>query len=298
MDWLDASAPAVRGLEIAAGGYSPPGHSPLGLAPSDRGAWHDHIRARGFTVVALNVSGNPLHPAGVTARQHDADLRAAIEAAGQLGIERVVAMSGCPGAGPDEGQVPHFAANAWLPDYAGVARWQWDNRVRPYWETINALVERTAPQVVICLELHPGAHVFNVDTFVRLNAVAPQIRVNLDPSHLFWQRMDPLRVIDRLGPLISHSHGKDVRFHADQLDLNGLLDNRWPGDAATIPWDFAAVGFGEHDRAWWHEFASALEQRTRAQVISIEHEDRLHPPEEGILASVAVLETIVAGAGG
>ena len=289
LDWLDTNAPDVRDLEVGTGGYSPLGHSPLTLNLRERRTWHERLRSRGFRVAAFNVSGNPLHPLQRIAARHDRDLRQTIELAADLGVDRIVAMSGCPGSGPDSGIVPHFAANAWLPDYAGVAAWQWENRVRPYWEAINGLVSRIHPAVVLCLELHPGAHVFNVDTFLRLNAVAPSIAVTLDPSHLFWQRMDPLKVVARLGSHIGHAHGKDVRYHAADLDLNGLLDNRWPGDPTVISWDFAAVGLGDHDEGWWQSFANALSGQTRARVISIEHEDRLATPETGIPGSAAFL---------
>ena len=137
--------------------------------------------------------------------------------------------------------------------------------------------------------MHPGSHVFNVDTFERLRGMAPGIAVNLDPSHLFWQRMDPLKVIARLGHAIGYAHAKDVRFDDDELALNGLLDGRWPGDPRHIGWDFAAVGAGAHDAAWWGEFAQALERRTRASVLSIEHEDRLVGPEEGVATSARLL---------
>ena len=295
MDWLDENAAGVRDLEVGTGGYSPLGHSPLEMRVTQRRAWHEHVLARGYAVVAFNVSGNPLHPSRPIGTRHDSDLRRTIQLAVELGVDRVVAMSGCPGASDGADGAPHFAANAWLPDYAGVAAWQWEHRVRPYWEEINELVARTAPDLMICLELHPGAHVFNVDTFLRLNAVAPRIGVNLDPSHLFWQQMDPLKVIARLGRLVGHSHGKDVRYHREELELNGLLDNRWPGEAATIPWDFAAVGKGVHSDAWWQSFVAALERDTTARVISIEHEDRLTSPEAGVATSMAVLGSAAAG---
>lgn len=113
--------------------------------------------------------------------------------------------------------------------------------------------------------------------------------MNLDPSHLFWQRMDPLKVIDRLGQLIGYAHAKDVRYHATDLELNGLLDDRWPGDPASIGWDFAAVGAGEHDAAWWSSFSAALEGGTSCSFLSVEHEDRLVSPEDGVTASVRLL---------
>ena len=293
-DWLAEHVPEVRDLEVGTGGYSPLRHSPLRLSAAGRGRWHARLTARGFRIAAFNVSGNPLHPNPAVARRHDRGLRRTIELAAELGVDRIVAMSGCPGAGPGPSRAPHFPANAWLPDYAGVAAWQFEARVRPYWEEINALASRASPGLRICLELHPGAHVFNVESYLRLHAVAPGISVNLDPSHLFWQRMDPLRVIERLGPLIGYAHAKDVRYDPAELALNGLLDSRWPGDPAHIPWDFAAVGHGVNDSSWWRSFAAALAARTSAPFLSIEHEDRLVRPEEGIPRSAAVLAAALA----
>ena len=59
------------------------------------------------------------------------------------------------------------------------------------------------------------------------------IAANLDPSHLFWQQMDPLAVAERLGPLVAHGHAKDVAFNAEPLALNGLLDHRWSSTDAN-----------------------------------------------------------------
>jgi sugar phosphate isomerase/epimerase len=293
MDWLDGHVPEIRDLEVGTGGYSPLGHSPLELSHAERREWHAHVTARGYRVAAFNVSGNPLHPDEAIAGRHDSDLRRTIEMAADLGINRIVAMSGCPAAGPGPSSAPHFAANAWLPDYAGIAAWQWENRLRPYWEGINEIVTTTSPGPMVCLELHPGASIYNVDTFLRLKEVAPAIGVNLDPSHLFWQRMDPLKVIDRLGPSIGYAHGKDVRYHTGGLALNGLLDSRWPGDPSTIPWDFAAVDHGDHDADWWGAFARALVATTSASILSVEHEDRLVSPEAGIQASARLLAGVV-----
>ncbi len=296
LDWLDAQVPEVRDLEVGTGGYSPLGHSPLRLSAKGRQAWHARVTARGFRIAAFNVSGNPLHPNPAVARPHDRALRRTIELAAELGLDRIVAMSGCPGSGPGRSVAPHFPANAWLPDYAGIAAWQFEARLRPYWEEINALATAASPHLRICLELHPGAHVFNVEGYLRLNAVAPGISVNLDPSHLFWQRMDPLQVIERLGPLIGYAHAKDVRYDPAELALQGLLDSRWPGDPRQTPWDFAAVGRGVNDAAWWDSFALALATRTSASFLSIEHEDRLVVPEEGIVGSAAILTAALAKA--
>ena len=294
MDWLAEHVPHLRDLEVGTGGYSPLGHSPLRLSAASRAKWHARLTSRGFRIAAFNVSGNPLHPNAAIARRHDHGLRRTIELAADMGVDRIVAMSGCPAAGPGRSTAPHFPANAWLPDYAGVAAWQFEARIRPYWEEINALASHASADLRICLELHPGAHVFNVESYLRLHDVAPGIAVNLDPSHLLWQRMDPLRVIERLGPLVGYAHAKDVRYDADELRLNGLLDSRWPGDPNHIPWDFAAVGRGVNDSGWWRSFASALATRSSAPFLSIEHEDRLVTPEEGIAGSAALLAAALA----
>jgi sugar phosphate isomerase/epimerase len=106
--------------------------------------------------------------------------------------------------------------------------------------------------------------------------------------------MDPLKVIERLGPMIGYAHAKDVRYHDTELALQGLLDSRWPGDPALIPWDFAAVGHGAHEQDWWASFRSALDANSNARFMSVEHEDRLIPPEVGIAASAKLLAGAVA----
>src|SRR6201991_1364523 len=96
----------IDGLEIGVGGYSPAPH--LDALPA------------GLPVVAFNASGNVLHPDPAVAAAHDAALRRALTLAAEQGVPRVVAMSGCPGAG----RWPVFAGGAWLPDLEGL----WDAR--------------------------------------------------------------------------------------------------------------------------------------------------------------------------
>src|SRR5262249_51280813 len=102
--WLEREVPALRDLEIGTGGYSPAAHCRLDELLADgveRSRFVGGLSARGFRLAALNVSGNP-----VEVERHDADLRATIELAGQLGVDRVVCMSGGPAA---------FSAGGWFP---------------------------------------------------------------------------------------------------------------------------------------------------------------------------------------
>jgi sugar phosphate isomerase/epimerase len=295
LDWLAADVPEVTEVELGTGGYSGAPHCALRELLSDASLcrkWQQAVADRGFGLRALNVSGNPLHPDPDVARAHDADLRDTIRLAAELQVDRVVAMSGCPGAGPRDRTAPHFSGGGWLPDLERIAEWQWLERVLPYWDEIAALAAAESPALRICLELHPGTYVYNTTTFSRIADVGEAIALNLDPSHFFWQSIDPLAVIGVLGARIAHVHGKDTRLNPHSVALNGILDNRWPEPADEMPWTFATVGRG-HDADWWSAFLRALAEADFDETIGIEHEDPFVGPEEGILESARFLAVLL-----
>ena len=79
----------------------------------------------------------------------------------------------------------------------------------------------------VALEPHPGFLVYNVETALRLRAAAgPNLGVNFDPSHFYWQGMDPAVTIRALGDAIFHVHAKDVALDAANIALNGVLDTK------------------------------------------------------------------------
>lgn len=292
LDWLSMAAPEVTDLELGTGGYSPSGHCEadhLLRYGRERRRWLATIEDRGFRIAALNVSGNPLHPDREVGRRHDEALRNTIRLSAEIGVDRIVAMSGCPGPSDDERGTPHFAASAWLPDFRGIAEWQWEHRVLPYWRELSDFAARENPTGSICFELHPGTAVYNLSTFVRLAEVGRNLGVNLDPSHLFWQSMDPLAVIGRLGSRIKHCHAKDTAFSPAILAVNGVLDNRWPGPPEEMPWNFTTVGRG-HGVQWWSAFVRALREAGFDGTLSIECEDPLVSAEDSILESARILD--------
>jgi sugar phosphate isomerase/epimerase len=132
----------------------------------------------------------------------------------------------------------------------------------------------------VCLELHPGTLVYNVETFERVSLVSESIAANLDPSHLFWMQMDPLVVAEYLGSSVAYCHAKDTSFDERQMALNGVLDARWPSSTEVLPWHFSVPGRG-HDQRWWTSFVQALES-TSATTLSIECEDPFISPRDGI----------------
>jgi sugar phosphate isomerase/epimerase len=294
MDWIVRSVPEITGLEIGTGAYAPTDHCDMARLLSDataRGAFLHEITTRGLRISALNAWGNPLHPDPAIGDVHDRALRDTIRLAAELGVDRVVGMAGCPAATQGEHSA-HFAAGGWLPYLENVYERQWNARVQDYWTDIGRFVQQTHPDLLVCLELHPGTVAYNVETFTRLADLSPAIAANIDPSHFFWMGMDANKVVQRLGNRIGHAHGKDVVFQPEKLALNGLLDRRWPTPPEEMPWNFATVGRG-HDAAWWHELLNDLREAGRVRTISIEHEDPFVAPEIGIRDAARLLSDAV-----
>ena len=191
-------------------------------AETSAGGFGERLDRRGIELVALNASGNPLHPNPDVAQAHGRALRGAVELAAELGVSRVVAMSGCPGGpgspgspgspgGPGGGRWPVFAGGAWLPDMEGLWDWQWEHAIAPYWQELSAWAASAAPDVDICLELHPGTSIYNVASYQQLREVCGgNVKVNLDPSHFWWQGIDPVTCVRALGDSVGFVHGKDT----------------------------------------------------------------------------------------
>jgi sugar phosphate isomerase/epimerase len=291
----------IHDLELGVGGYSPGPHLDLAalLSREDaRASLLAVVESRGCRIAALNASGNPLHPDPGTALPHDRALRGAVELAALLGVDRVVAMSGCPGGPGGDGRWPVFAGGAWLPDMEGLWQWQWQ-RIASYWRGLTEWASTVAPTVTICLELHPGTSIYNPASFELLRRETNgTVAVNLDPSHFWWQGIEPLEVVSALGEAIGYVHGKDTLIRASQVAQNGVFDYAWPERRPDeLPWHFAAVGSG-HEIDTWRVLLDRVAATGYDGVVAIEHEDPRLAPEEGIEASLRALqEALEAGAG-
>jgi len=287
----------IAHIEMGVGGWKQADHLDLDALLRDareRDRLQGELREHGLVLSCVNAAGNPLHPDPTVGERHAALLRGAVELAALLGCDRVVTMSGCPG-GRDGGSTPVFASWPVVPDDETLWEWQLEHRLAPFWRELSAWAAAAAPEVMICLELHAGASAYNPASFARLReAAGPNVGVNLDPSHFWWQGMDPLDVIDEVGPAIGFAHGKDTLVHPDRVRRNGLLDLAFPVDPDTASWHFCAVGSG-HDDATWAALVAALRSAGYDGVISIEHEDPRVTPEEGIETSLAALRRACEG---
>jgi sugar phosphate isomerase/epimerase len=239
-------------------------------------------------ICALAVHGNPVHPDKAVAASFEKDFRQTVLLAEKLGIDTVITFSGCPGGSPVD-KTPNWVTCPWPPVFGEILDYQWNEVLIPYWKK-TAEFCKSHGVTKIAFEMHPGFCVYNPETLLRLRAaVGDIIGANFDPSHLFWQGIDPVQAIRALRGAIYHFHAKDTRIDTANTAVNGVLDTKSLADVAGRSWVFRTVGYG-HGRDRWNDIISALRTVGYDGAVSIEHEDALMSPEEGLDKAIEFLK--------
>jgi sugar phosphate isomerase/epimerase len=282
----------ISTVELGTGNYPGDAHCKLSMLENSQALaeFQKLLADHGVTISALSCHGNALHPDKARA-QHDREVsRKTILLAEKLGIPVVADFSGCPGDSP-QSTAPNWVTCPWPPDYLKVLDWQWNEVVTPYW--IEHAKFAADHGVKIAIEMHPGFVVYSPETMLRLRAIAgPSVGCNLDPSHLFWQGIDPIAAIRVLEGTIYSVHAKDTQLYPANLPRTGVLDTQPYTDERRRGWIFRTCGYG-HDAGWWKEFISTLRLYGYDYVLSIEHEDSLLSSEEGLTKAARFLNGIV-----
>jgi sugar phosphate isomerase/epimerase len=280
----------VSAVEIGTGGFSVSHHCPVDKlleSTAARQEYMDAIASRGLILSAFSCHGNPIHPNPQTAKKADDDFRSSVRLANLTGVPVVNMFSGLPAGGPDD-KCPNWVTCPWPEDFLEILEYQWNEKAIPYWLEAGKFAEDHG--VKIGFEMHPGMLVYNVETLLRLReAVGPVIGCNFDPSHLWWNGVDPGAAIRELGDAIVHVHGKDVYLDPFNTAINGCNDNKPYSRIAERSWTFRAIGYG-HGLSVWKDIMSAIRMVGYDYVISIEHEDALMSPDEGLAKAVATLK--------
>lgn len=284
----------VSGIEVNTCGWSTAPHFDLkGMRgnPTAQKRFLSAFADRGLEVISLNANGNPLHP---TDPAQGEGLRNTIRVAGEMGIKTVCTMSGLP-AGRDGDQMPNWVVSSWPPETQAILRYQWEEKLLPFWTEIVALAKSCGVER-IALELHGNQCVYNVPSLLKLRQmVGTTVGANLDPSHLFWMGADPLVAAEALGDAIYHVHAKDTFLNAPKQATTSLLENGSLMDIPARSWSYITLGFG-HGEEWWRQFCYRLKMAGYDGWLSIEHEDVLLNSLEGLEKSVALLKGVMPSA--
>ncbi len=283
-------------VEIGCGGYPGNAHCKPGELIRDDAAVEAFGKAvdhRGLEISALSCHGNPLHPNAAIADAHHSTFMDTVLLAEKLGIDTVITFSGCPGGGPDD-KTPNWVVCPWPPDFTAAVRWQWEEQLIPYWQKMAPWAAEHGV-TKIALEMHPGFCVYNPETLLRLReAIGPSIGANFDPSHLFWQGIDPVYAIRAIGEAggLHHFHAKDTKIDPVNCTLHGVLDTKSYADEIHRTWIFRTVGYG-HGEDVWRAIVSNLRLVGYDGALSIEHEDSLMSANEGFEKAVSFLQGLI-----
>jgi sugar phosphate isomerase/epimerase len=279
-------------VELGTGNYPGDAHCKLSMLENATALaeFQKLLSDHGASISALSCHGNPLHPDKARA-QHDHDVgRQTILLAEKLGVSIVVDFSGCPGDSP-HATAPNWVTCPWPPDYLKVLDWQWNEVVAPYWTEHANFAGNHG--VKIAIEMHPGFVVYSPETMLKLRSIAGKnVGCNFDPSHLFWQSIDPIAAVRVLKDVIFHVHAKDTQIYPANLPRTGVLDTKPYTEERERSWIFRTCGYG-HGEEWWREFVSTLRMFGYDSVLSIEHEDSLLSAEDGLTKAANFLNSIV-----
>ena len=281
----------IEAAEIGCGGYPGKAHCDPKVLLNDQKALDEFkatLARHHIELSNLSAHGNPVHPDKKIAKEFHDDFIDAVLLAEKLGVDTVVTFSGCPGGSPED-KTPNWATCAWPEDFRTVLKYQWDEVLIPYWKK-TAEFARNHGVTKIAFEMHPGFCVYNPETMLRIReAVGDVLGANFDPSHLIWQGIDPVAAIRALEGAIYHFHAKDTKLDKYNVAKFGVLDTKRYQDEAHRSWIFRSVGYG-NGMDYWRDIISALRLVGYDKVMSIEHEDSLMTPEEGLRHAVEFLK--------
>lgn len=232
--------------------------------------FQDLIAKYELKISALSCHGNPVSPNEKTRELSVRSMRNAVLLAEKLGLKNINCFSGCPGDW-EGATLANWVTTSWPMDYAQMYRWQWEERLIPFWKEFTQFA-RSHGVTKIALELHPGQACFNPKTVKHLREICgPEIGVNLDFSHLLWQRMDPILVIRELEGMIYHMHAKDIHIDRFMVQKNGLINTAYFDEPRKRSWNFRSIGYS-HGPDFWRNIFAELRRTGYDYVASIEME--------------------------
>ncbi|MFW6387794.1 MAG: sugar phosphate isomerase/epimerase family protein [bacterium] len=156
------------------------------------------------------------------------------------------------------------------------------------WEPVLDVFEEQG--VRFGLEVHPTEIAYDIYTAERaIEALSGRrsFGFNFDPSHLYWQFVDPVKFIDRFADRIYHVHMKDA---ARTLDgAASILGSHLPFGDHRRGWDFRSVGRGDVD---FESIIRALNRIGYDGPLSVEWEDSGMERVQGATESAAFCKRV------
>jgi sugar phosphate isomerase/epimerase len=144
--------------------------------------------------------------------------------------------------------------------------------------------------IKFALEVHPTEIAFDLYTARRLLETfefRPALGFNFDPSHLFWQGLEPQLFIREFPDRIYHVHMKDVGLTLD--GKGGILGSHLPFGDLRRGWNFRSLGHGDVN---FEEIIRELNSIDYQGPLSVEWEDNGMDREFGAQESLEFVRSI------
>ena len=225
----------------------------------------DRIEPRHKKILPDYVWGDG-DPEGVQERAA-AEMLATVQAAQKLGVNVISGFAGSslwPGVNGYPANNPG-EVDAGLRDFA--------HRFNPILDACQSAGIRFA------LEVHPGQVAFDLySAEMVLEAIdgREEFGFTFDPSHFFWQGVDPAEFVRRFPDRIFHVHIKDVAMTLN--GRTGILNAYQPYGDIRRGWEFRAPGHGGID---WESLIRALNSIHYEGPLSVEWSDASMDREHG-----------------
>jgi sugar phosphate isomerase/epimerase len=284
------AAAGAGAVEIGTGGLPGAHHCPIDSLLESEAARKSYLKtleSNGLMLSGFSCHWDPIGPDVKIAKASDELFRKTVRLAQMMGVKAVNLMAGLPAGGPDD-KYPNWVTCPWPPHFTEILDYQWNKVAIPYWRGAAAFAQEHG--VKIGVEMHPGMLIYNVETMLKMReACGEAMGCNFDPSHLFWNGVDPVAAIRKLGDAIVHVHGKDCYVDPYNVAVNGCNDNKPYTQIPQRSWTFRTIGYG-HDIKVWKDIVSALRMVGYDHVISLEHEDGMMSFDEGVRKGLAALK--------
>jgi sugar phosphate isomerase/epimerase len=232
----------------------------------------------GVGISALGYYSNPLAADSEEADRARVHLKKVIDAAPLLGLSNVNSFVGAHTKLPLDENMQRFS-EVW-PD---LIRYAEDHDVKIGIENCPMLFPNTWP---FGMNLARTPAIWR-----RMFEIIPSANfgLNIDPSHLVMQLIDPITPIREFGPRIFHAHAKDMRIDRDRLQDIGSLEPPLGRATAKLP------GLGDVN---WGQWVGALADAHYNGAVCVEVEDEaftetLEGRERSLRISRNVLQPIV-----
>src|SRR6266498_2189001 len=185
-------------------------------------------------------------------------------------------------------------ANCWIT--VACRLWRWlhispakQSPIRSSTSAIRAFFPREFG-VTFALEIHPGEIAYDYWTTKRTLAAINNraaFGINFDPSHLYWQLLDPVEFVYEFGDKIYHMHVKESVRNLN--GRNGIISSHLFFGDHRRGWDFVSPGRGGVP---FERIFRALNDVGYQGPLSIEWEDNGMNREQGAPQAVELVRRL------